>query len=543
MSRWSLSAVLVALAIAPSAYGQGVVDLDEADPYPPHRRPQHVEEETPTPGQMTEEAAQAKRLFDGNHWLEASLSLDRVHRGETGDDAGNRQIAQYQLAIALYNQRFYQASLGIFREIVGNPKHNKFRETLLWLARLAIQLPEPAGIVELVGRYPRDEGIEHFSNPQQKNLHWQLNYLMGRAEYRAGSLEEAAELFAAVDKSSPYYGPARIYAGATEVRLRRSAPAIRALEQARVAAADKNDEDSFRMQALAELSMGRVLYSSAFAGKGPSDARVDGRRLGAAIAHYDRVPVGEYKQDALVETAWAHYMAGDFSRSLGSLTAAKAPAFGAMPRPEADRLEVLLSYATCRYDAASARITESRAARAPHRNEITDLLQRMRDDGQPGKLLAWARESRTDSDVAAPLVAMLGRRRIRHHLEYVAMIEHEQALLRRSPALLRDSDLGSYITDELDLQHALGVANAEDVVMQELEALAKEHRMHDALLTKMAEAMAARKPGTPRAPGQLAGVFRPASDPDAIQWPFDGEYWKDEVGSYQALVISQCNPR
>jgi hypothetical protein len=40
--------------------------------------------------------------------------------------------------------------------------------------------------------------------------------------------------------------------------------------------------------------------------------------------------------------------------------------------------------------------------------------------------------------------------------------------------------------------------------------------------------------------GQLAGVFRPARDPDAIQWPFDREYWKDEIDSYQAVVVSQC---
>jgi hypothetical protein len=153
--------------------------------------------------------------------------------------------------------------------------------------------------------------------------------------------------------------------------------------------------------------MGRVLYSSAIRGKGPSDASVDGRRLTAAIAHYDRVPKSEYRQDALVETAWAHYMAGDFSRSVGALTAARAPTFGSAPRPEADRLEVLLSYATCRYDSASARIVESRSAREPDRKAIAGLLQRVRDDERPGKLLAWAREARASGDVVKPLAKAL----------------------------------------------------------------------------------------------------------------------------------------
>ncbi|HMY16063.1 MAG TPA: hypothetical protein PKA58_07020, partial [Polyangium sp.] len=97
-----------------------------------------------TAGQMTEEAAQAKRLFDADRWSEAALLLKRVVDGETGDDEGNKQIAQYHLAIALYRLQFYQASYAIFSEIADKPNHLKFNETLLWLSKLATQLPEPA---------------------------------------------------------------------------------------------------------------------------------------------------------------------------------------------------------------------------------------------------------------------------------------------------------------------------------------------------------------------------------------------------------------
>jgi hypothetical protein len=48
----------------------------------------------------------------------------------------------------------------------------------------------------------------------------------------------------------------------------------------------------------------------------------------------------------------------------------------------------------------------------------------------------------------------------------------------------------------------------------------------------------ARNPA-PRAPASSRACFACAR-PDAIQWPFDGEYWKDEVDSYQAVVVSQC---
>ncbi|HEY2514509.1 MAG TPA: hypothetical protein VGI39_26775, partial [Polyangiaceae bacterium] len=88
----------------------------------------------PQAGQMTEQAAQAKRLFDGEKWSDAALALYRVSKGETGDDEGNKQLAQYHLAIALYRLKFYQAAYGIFSEIADKPNHLKFNETLLWLA-------------------------------------------------------------------------------------------------------------------------------------------------------------------------------------------------------------------------------------------------------------------------------------------------------------------------------------------------------------------------------------------------------------------------
>ena len=71
----------------------------------------------PTPGAMTRDAANAKRLFDGEQWQQASLALYKVWKGETNDDEGNKQLAEYHLAIALYRLKLYQASYSIFSEI------------------------------------------------------------------------------------------------------------------------------------------------------------------------------------------------------------------------------------------------------------------------------------------------------------------------------------------------------------------------------------------------------------------------------------------
>src|SRR5690606_16350130 len=177
-------------------------------------------------GQMTESAAAAKRLFDQQKWAEASLALHRVVAGETGDDPGNQQLAQYWLAISLYRLKFYQASYAMFATIAANKNHLKFGQTLLWLSKLATQLPEPAGIIDSVGRYG-DADLARFNNPQQRELYYQLNYLLGRYKYHHDkSYEEAIRLFNRVKPTSRYYVQAQFFSGISYVQLRKSVPAV-----------------------------------------------------------------------------------------------------------------------------------------------------------------------------------------------------------------------------------------------------------------------------------------------------------------------------
>ncbi|HEV8550042.1 MAG TPA: hypothetical protein VGQ57_13455, partial [Polyangiaceae bacterium] len=183
-----------------------------------------------TAGQMTESAAAAKQLFDKEKWSEAAQALHRVVSGETGDDAGNKQLAEYYLAICLYRLKFYQASYAIFSVIADNPNHLKFKETLLWLAKLALQLPEPADIIERVGKYT-DEQVARFDNPQQRELYWQLNYMLGRYKYRNRQYEEAIRLFQMVDRHSPHYVKSQFFAGISYVQLRKSVPGIKAFQR------------------------------------------------------------------------------------------------------------------------------------------------------------------------------------------------------------------------------------------------------------------------------------------------------------------------
>src|SRR5690606_40484590 len=115
----------------------------------------------------------------------------------------------------------YPSSYSLFSLIADNKNHLKFKETLLWLAKLATQLPEPADIIERVGKYS-DSQVARFNNPQQRDLYWQLNYMLGRYKYRNRQFNDSVRLFQKVDPKSEYYVKSQFFSVVSYVQMRKS---------------------------------------------------------------------------------------------------------------------------------------------------------------------------------------------------------------------------------------------------------------------------------------------------------------------------------
>src|SRR5690554_3981924 len=192
----------------------------------------------PEKGEPTADLRAALQLYSASRFPEAAMALQRVVDGETGDDAGNVQLAEFTLAKTMYSMRFYQSALALFDEItIAATGHHHFDESLQWLAQLATQLPEPAGITERIGRYPLAR-IETFDTPENQQLYNHLLFLMGRHLYNEGDFESAAEFFGKIGETSPFYIEGKFFEGITYIRMRRARPAVSAfrtiLESAKI---------------------------------------------------------------------------------------------------------------------------------------------------------------------------------------------------------------------------------------------------------------------------------------------------------------------
>lgn len=548
MRSWLASVALVAstLLIPRVTSAQRVIELSD------EQTDKQAEARPATAGPMTEEAASGKQLFDAERWGEAALALARVADGDTDDDRGNRQIAQFHLGIALYRLHFYEASFAIFAEIARDERHLRFNETLLWLAKLATQLPEPAEIVEHLGKYGADP-LTRFDNPQHRGMYSQINYLLGRYKYRNRSYEEAIRLFAKVDKGSKHHAEAQLWTGNAFVQLRKTGPAVKAFERT-VQAIDEGaqGEPGLRDQAL--LSLARVHYAAAVQGAG-RDARVTAPpMLRAAIAYWSRVEAGGDRWlDALSEQSWAHFTTGVYSRALGNIHTIQAPYFQGAFYPEADVLEALVSFTLCHYEEANTFAANMQRKYGPIQRELERMLHRFDGEDSEAQLFTFLKDVRGGktslSARARPVVERsFSDRWLLQQIAYVRVIDEEHARLRKAPAEFRSSPLGGDITDAITLARDIAIRNAGALTRERLQRTLDELSGHledarglrDATKVerdRIAQGFAAGRPAKKAETLIYAAAGTGEGD---VLWPFDGEYWLDELGTYRQTVASSC---
>lgn len=536
-------------AAADDAGGGVDIDLDESSP---------AEQGPVTAGQMTDEAAAAKKLFDKERWSEAGLALFRVVNGETGDDPGNKQLAQYYLAISLYRLKFYQASYAIFSVIADNSNHLKFKETLLWLAKLATQLPEPADIIERVGKYT-DEQIARFDNAQQRDLFWQLNYMLGRYKYRNRQYEDAVRVFQKVDKKSEYYIKAQFFTGISYVQLRKSVPAVKSFERVQKAIEDGTaSEDDARLNDLASLSMARTYYSASIRLDAETNApTVDAKKLSAAVKYWNDIDVAsEYWLDALFEESWAYFMAGDYPRSLGNIHTIESPYFPNSFYPEAQILKAVVYFSNCNYEAATTVVARFNKKYTPIRDQLEAVLKRFKGANQEEpffKFLKEVHEGKADLDpkIRGIVENALSDRQLLRNIHYVQVLDDEMARFRKAPPNFRSSALGTQIEDALKLARDLAVRQAGELAMQRyqrnLDEINEHLRNGEKILIDITAAQRnlldekIAKGRVTAAESKIFGVVKP--DAEHVRWPFKGEYWRDELGFYRQVVESACGGR
>jgi hypothetical protein len=486
----------------------------------------------------------AERLIEERRWIEAALLLQRIIDDESTHSLAETEHASLRLVTALRQLGFPSASFALVSLIASQPQHSMRDAALSELALLVAELPEASEAAERLTLYSAKSIADRLDVPATRPLYWRVNYRMGRYLYRAGKLAEAVKRLGYVDAKSADYAAAQYLIAMCRVEQRQSAAAIRSLERAERALAGSGSRGA-ALTDLTRLGLGRLHYANGFRPLARGELAVNTRNLGLASEYFGRVDVaGPHATEALVEQAWAWFVLGQGERALGNLRTLEAPRYAQAFVPDIDLLRAAVHWDHCDRSGAAYVLAAQRKRALLALQASERVLERYSGKNQEQPFLRFAREvraNRSGLDKEADRIARsaLKAREIDGHLAYLDFVDAERMRYRKASPSFRASALGLRIEDTLNLARDLAERSAGSAALaryaDSVGELRSTARRAQRLLERPELAKVALRP--------------PASDivsvvvydgEEHVLWPFDGEYWSDELGSYREHVATTC---
>lgn len=514
----------------------------------------------------------AKKILDEGADETGALALHEILRdpalGDVHDDA------RYLLAKTLARMGLHHAALSRFDEILakGAQGTKYFHTALEYVFTIGKKLKNEAPVVARVASFAN----AGFPPAYQDRFHFLLaryEYERGRALMEAGQGAEARAAFAEARRLASLVRPAA--AGET--------PASGAKELG-VETGARRQGDEF---ARATFVMGLVHYALGDQDKAVEAfkdvvrltnprkvpgadpllrenaflqlARIhyENRQNRYAIFYYEKMPWGgENWLEGLWEASYAHYRIADYEKTLGNLLTLQSPYFRDEYFPESWVLKAIVYYENCRYPEArrilqdfdgiyGSVFQELEAFTAAQKRPVAyfDLI----DEAQKSK----ATDSRTGVLRKIMRLAFTDAN-IKNVVETIGEIERELdvGIGERRPAF-RQSALAKQLSDALTAERERLIEEAGARARQKLEyerdqlraLLAQALRIQIEVSRKEREALE----GSLAKGGQVEVVrdlqFSYAVSDEHLFWPYEGEFWRDELGTYSYTLTKGCAGR
>jgi tetratricopeptide (TPR) repeat protein len=518
-------------------------------------------------GAAKERLAAAKKLLDGGDGEAAALAFDAIVRDPALAEAHDE--ARYQRAKALERLGMHHAALAAFDEVLDRgPQGSRFFHSALeWVFYVGRNLANEQPVLARVARH----AAAGFPPAHEDRFHLlvaKYEFERGRALREAGRAGEAQKAF---DEARRQAGLVREGAGATpgEPKGQNKDEPVAAetgdtfararFLQGLVLYAQGNDDaaiESFKevvrlqspkrnrrpdadVREMAFLQLARIHYQN--------------RQNRYAIFYYGRMPWGgERWLEGLWEASYAHYRVGDYERTLGNLLTLQSPYFEEEYYPESYILEAIVYYENCRY---------------PEARQVLDAFNH-RYDPLYEALAAVTAEGGAPADFFDRVAGGLrhGAPAMTRRISRLAITD--QNLARLSETL-----------SELDLEVSVGASKRSrtfqgSVLARELaersratrgqladeaglRARGKLEYERDQLRTLLAQALRIQIEVSRKEREALEGSLAVGSQVDVVKnlkystatsdehlyWPYEGEFWRDELGTYTYTFTKGCKDR
>lgn len=489
----------------------------------------------------------ALKLYDQEDYYSSTIELNKVVEGQTADDEANKQRAEFFMGKALFKLRFYSASLSYFDRIVQKGAgHRYYRKTLEWLASLSQYLPESAGVLEKIGKYGRAD----LDEPALEPVRDQLYYLLGRYHYTKANWKEALDLLQAVPGKSEYYAQSKFLEGMTYIRQQQAGQAKEAAKPASEAfkailrkAKEFPDKRTAQFEEQANLALARTFYALG--------------QYTTAVKYYDKIESrSPLWLPSLFESSWAQFQMDGDSKALGNIHTLNAPYFENEFYPESLILKSVIYFQRCNYDRAMEGVNEFNQTYPGLKKDIDAIIAKYPDNADFYGYILKIRdgEAGLGERVQRAAEGAVSDKTLAKAFDYVAELDRELKTVDRSDPAWKSTAVAGNILQDLTLQKSLAANDAGNMARDRLKRLSNEiaELVRQAIKVEyetlqaqkgVLEAEAKNEQVSAAAGAKKKGFGEVNADDEHQKWPFQGEYWKDELGTYRFKVANKCATR
>jgi hypothetical protein len=443
---------------------------------------------------------------------------------ETGTVADNRFKAEYYLAQSLNKLGLGFGAFFYYGQIIkigpGHPYYFKAVEG-------AVNVTEAYGD-EVLGPNVLNKAYNQQFVKLPPDVLFKINYYIALLSYRGNRPSDANDFVKGVLPESAAYAQAQYLMGLLSQRAD-PAKAVQIFKGILAIDPNKSYKDLREVKELATLALGRSLYGL--------------QRFSESSDYYTQLPrFSRHWDEALFEGAYADLLNDDPGGALGRLHALHSPHLSDEFAPESLNLTAIIYFQNCLYPQVREALGQFDREYVPMRDQLRRIIE-----SKPPFEAWWALVAGAQSPL--PLAVqhhLLKNERMAAMLNYIAKLDAEAARVKANPELA-GSPLGLDLSDLIAKQRNLVVQVAGKFIQVRLVDLAHLIDVLDGDKEIIAfETTKAEKDlleGNVNVGARLAAqnLYRPQVPETGYEyWPFDGEYWPDEIGYYKYTLKNAC---
>ena len=394
-----------------------------------------------------------------------------------------------------------------------------------WVAR-AISLAETLGDESQLGTVFANNLGANVDAPTRSKM----ALMASRELLRADELGESLSLLVIVDKNSPEFADAELLRGVLLSMQGRHEEAVAPMLTAQAVAAGQGRGERF--DTVVNLNVARTYYGA--------------ENWAQAIYWFDRVPrSSEYWPEAAFEKAWAYFRAEDMRGALAQLLNHEAPNFDTWYFPEADILRAYSEFMMCKFSDASKSMDGFVERYQPLRSQLDSTLASVTP--QQGWQDGLAMQNGTDT-VMPDLVlrSFAFEERLAESRRAVEAAEAELGRLHPLSAAQSGPRVQQWIEgrrDAIIASEGARVIQRARGTQQQLADLLNGIELTRLDLLNLETEMYERASVTGELDfGDKIGKLRDMrrNKKGHHVWPFQGEFWADEMGWYEIDARPDC---